>query len=119
MTTAHRSETPTGQSHLHFVLPDEVGPALIRRLRAAMERHATISSLTLDASHVDRIEPVAPALLWLLCRDTELEHGVRAQLEHVPPPLRVQLRSHPLQAFAATEEDLFRDPFAGFSPSAR
>lgn len=119
MTTAQPPEALIGQPHLHFVLPPQVSPALIRRLRAAMERHTAVGSLTLDASHVDRIDPVAAALLWLLCRETEIQHAVRVQLEQLPPPLQVQLRNHPLQAFTSTEEDLFQDPFPGFSPSAR
>ncbi len=120
MTDAILAARPANSGeHLHLVLPAEVEPRLVRRLRATLDGQAALTRLTLDASHTRRIDPVGAALLWLLCRDAEVRERLTIEIIALPGDLLVQLRSHPLQRFVATDEEIFQDPFRGLPDSTR
>jgi ABC-type transporter Mla MlaB component len=120
MTNATLAARPANRGdHLYLVLPAEVDPRLVRRLRGTLESQPGLTRLTLDAGHARRIDPVGAALLWLLCRDVQVRQHLEIEISGVSPELLVQLRSHPLQRFIATEEEIFRDPFRGMIDSTR
>lgn len=65
------------------------------------------------------LDPVGAALLWLLCQRVQQSAGTRIQLTGLSEELTLKLRTHPLQDFVRTGEEIFEDPFASSQQSGR
>jgi ABC-type transporter Mla MlaB component len=88
----------------------------------AVRRAAAVASnaraIRVECAEVSAVDPVGAACLWLLCLDIE-RGGRRPALVGLPVRFLHRMRLHPLMRFVAGDEEIFRDPFAAFAPSAR
>lgn len=76
-------------------------------------------SVRVDCDRVMNLDPVGAALLWLLCQNVQQSLGTRVRLTGLNEELAQKLRSHPLQDFLTTGEEIFEDPFASPQQSTR
>ena len=74
--------------------------------------------VVIDCARVSEVEPVGAAMLWRLCIDLG-SRGVRVRVTDLPTRFSWRLRKHPVLSFAGSEDELFRDPFAGPIESTR
>lgn len=111
-----RRASNTGELALSGILDRVMVSGLTARIASA--RHLP-ADLHIRCDGLSALEADGAARLWLLVHELESERGHRVRLLGLPERLAAQLGSHPLAAFVVTEEELFRDPFAGGDSSAR
>lgn len=103
-----------------FELRHAIDSAGVDRLRDDLGRLVVAPrSLRVPCDRVTGLDPVGVALLWLLCRNIEQTLGTRIRLTGMAEDLVLKLRSHPLQEFLSTGEEIFQDPFASQRESDR
>jgi hypothetical protein len=110
-----RTSSPTG-----FELRQAIDSAGVDQLRADLGRLVVgPGALRIRCDRVTALDPVGAALLWLLCRNIHQTIGTRIRLTGMAEDLVLKLRSHPLQEFLSTGEEIFEDPFASQRESDR
>ena len=103
-----------------FELRHAIDSAGVDRLRADLGRLIVgPGALRIRCDRVTTLDPVGAALLWLLCRNIHQTIGTRIRLTGMAEDLVLKLRSHPLQEFLSTGEEIFEDPFASQGQSDR
>ena len=103
-----------------FELRPVIDGAGVDRLRRALGRLVIAPRVfRVACDRVTALDPVGVSLLWLLCHNLEESVGTRIQLTGLEARLALKLRSHPLQDFLSTGEEIFSDPFAFALESGR
>lgn len=103
-----------------FELTHAIDSASVDGLRRALHRlDAAPPSVRVACDRVMVLDPVGAALLWLLCQRVQQSAGTRIQLTGLSEELTLKLRTHPLQDFVRTGEEIFEDPFASSQQSGR
>jgi len=96
-----------------FELRQIIDGAGVDRLRRAFDRLMVAPrAIRVACDRVTGLDPVGVALLWLLCRNVEQSVGTRIRLTGMAEDLGQKLRTHPLQEYLSTGEEIFEDPFA-------